>query len=187
MSCPISGKPCHKHKAFHVTEKSADKIETYLVCEDCLYLSTMNEFKINQPSGECPSCGLKMSDILSGSRMGCMKCYTAFEDTMMEIIKKVQQNNLNHIGHIPESYKRKQAEEMSLASFVEELNAKINKAVNAEMYESAALLKNKMEEFAILLRQYKEEILADENRDEKKAPALRQGLSQFIYDFNNSI
>lgn len=170
-----------------MTEKSADKIETYLVCEDCLYLSTMNEIKINQPSKECSSCGLKLSDILSGSRMGCMKCYTAFEDEMQEIIKKVQQNNMKHTGNVPDSHKRKQAEDMSLASFAEELNIKINDAINVEKYEEAALLKKNMEEFVILLRKYKEEILADETRDEKKAPALRQGLSQFIYDFNNSI
>lgn len=181
MNCPINGKPCTKHKGFHVTDKHDGKVETYQVCEDCLYLDTTK--KIGSPVAEvtCESCGVTLNEIIKGGRVGCAQCYTKFGESMAGVIAAVQASTseTQHKGRTPYLWRLEQAEQTSPVSFATELSQKVRLAKRNEEYKSAAKYKKSLDAFQEKLSEYHE-------ADERRAPALRKELADFIFEYRES-
>lgn len=166
MKCPLSGKPCTKHKGFHIAEKHGDKTKNYSVCKDCLYLSVTKGFELPEPP-KCDFCGGLLEDMLKASRMGCAKCYDNFAEEMSYVISSVQFGADRHVGSVPELHKRKMAEETKPEAFVREIKKRIIDLTDKERYEEVSDLKKTLDKF--------EEIVESGGN-----------TAEFIYDFRES-
>lgn len=175
MTCPLNGKPCVKYKCFHITEKHGDKIETHMVCEDCLYISATSKIKMSDEDIACDSCGLKLDEVLKGSRMGCARCYDCFNKTIEHVIKAVQYGD-RHVGRIPATWKMEQAEKTDPLKFLTELKQKYTMSVKSERYERASEIKLSIINFEKLLERYEKE---------GRSPLLRREIATTIYNIRN--
>ncbi|NBT57381.1 hypothetical protein EBT16_01210 [bacterium] len=176
MTCPLNGKPCLKYKCFHITEKNGEKVETHMVCEDCLYISATSKIKMSEEDVSCDSCGMKLEDVLKGSRMGCARCYDAFEGTIEHVIKAVQDGD-RHVGCTPTTWKMDQAEKTDPVKFLAELKQKYRIAVKSERYEKAAVLNSHIVKFEELLERYEKE---------GRSPPVQKEIALMVYDIRES-
>lgn len=99
---------------------------------------------IVQPEEEpvCESCGMTGAQFREGGRLGCAKCYEAFESILKPIIKRTQ-SGVSHRGLVP----------ARLASAMEqselpELKKRLEQCVREEKYEEAARLRDRIRELS---------------------------------------
>lgn len=175
MTCPLSGKPCVKYKCFHITEKHGEKVDSYMVCEDCLYLSATAKIKMSDKDDmSCDSCGMSLEEVLRGSRMGCARCYEKFEGTMEHVIKAVQSGDGDrHTGSVPFSWKMGQAEKTDPIKFLTELKQKYRIAVKSERYEKASFLNSKIAEFEKIM-------------EKRRSSSAKKEIAEFILECRGS-
>ena len=176
MKCPLNGKPCLKYKGFHITEKHGENAENYMVCEDCLYISAASKIKMSDGGISCDSCGLKLEEVLKGSRMGCARCYDCFEGTIGHVIKAVQDAD-RHVGIIPTTWKMEQAEKTDSLKFLTELKQKYRIAVKSERYERASALNSDIIRFEELLGRHEKE---------GRSPPVQKEIATMIYEIRES-
>lgn len=180
MNCPLSGKPCNKHKGFYITEKHGEKYDTYQVCEDCLYLNaSKSNFEIVQDENKCESCGKTLGEIVKDSRVGCAKCYDNFKYSMEYIITAVQGTTESHVGSPPYLWRREQAEKTDPISFATELSQKMKIAKRNEDYKNAARFKSSLDAFMVKLSEYNDS-------DGERSVVLRKEMADFIFQYRES-
>lgn len=165
-----------KHKCFHITEKHGEKVETHMVCEDCLYISATSKIKMSDDDISCDSCGMKLEDVLKGSRMGCARCYDCFQGTIEHVIKAVQGAD-RHTGRIPTTWKMEQAEKTDPVKFLTELKQKYRIAIKSESYEKASALNSDIKRFEELLGRYEKE---------GRSPPVQKEIATMIYEMRES-
>lgn len=91
-------------------------------------------------AGRCTFCGLTMKDFRATGRMGCARCYTTFEPSMRELLRRVH-GSTRHIGH---EYRGPRDEVMERASVLGELREKLRRAIEQEQFEVAAELRDRI-------------------------------------------
>lgn len=170
MKCPLTGKPCLKHKAHTIADKNG---KVHLVCEDCLHLN--KDVWVTDEFGVCPSCGTALESIVKNSRVGCSGCYSHFEVPLSFVIAAVQAGATGHQGPPPESYKRQVAESTRAVTFATELLIKIKSSSKEEIYEDAARLNS-------VLAKVKELISRSDERGEL-LPEDREKLSRIVIEY----
>ena len=91
-------------------------------------------------AGRCSFCGLTMRDFRDTGRMGCARCYTTFEASMRELLRRV------HAGprHIGRQYHAPQDSTMEKASVLGELREKLRRAIEQEQFEVAAEIRDRI-------------------------------------------
>lgn len=173
MNCPITGKPCLKHKGYTVTEKKDGEGKTHSVCEDCLHLN--RDVWVSDEFGACPSCGTTLESIVKNSRIGCAGCYSHFETPLPFIIASVQAGAESHKGKPPQSHKKLVSESTRAVAFATEILVKIKSSSRDEKYEEAARLNS------ILLKV--KELISRSDEKGELLPADREELSKIIMDY----
>lgn len=83
----------------------------------------------------CKNCGRSYYDFQKSGRLGCAKCYEAFEAPVLTTLKQMQKST-THIGKIPS----KQSAGLLKKRKLKELKEQLEKAVGSEDYELAAKL-----------------------------------------------
>ncbi len=91
-------------------------------------------------AGRCTFCGLTMKDFRATGRMGCARCYSVFEPSMRELLRRVH-GSARHIGR---AYHAPQDEVMERVSVLGELREKLRRAVEQEQFEVAAELRDRI-------------------------------------------
>lgn len=87
----------------------------------------------------CQSCGMTFDKFRETGRLGCAKCYEAFEDKMLPLIRRIH-GNIEHNGKIP-----KRAEGvLRVKRNIEKLREELKLAVDHEEYEKAAKLRDEI-------------------------------------------
>jgi protein-arginine kinase activator protein McsA len=187
MKCPLTGKPCIKHKAFHVTEKKDDKINHFIVCEDCLYINEDKKIKMINDDHVCNKCKAKLNEILKGSKIGCVDCYENFKETIETLICHVQKTeDPIHRGAVPNQWRMKIAQETLASTFIEKLEKDMRSAIEQEEYENADKINKILKEFNKVLKKYKKQIKLDEKQEDEKenrAPIVKKELDLIIYNY----
>lgn len=190
MKCPVTGKPCLKHKAYHVVEKKEGKFIDFLVCEDCLY-NQEKKIKMVTDNTNCKNCKTKLDDVLKGEKLGCQKCYQNFEETIKEILKHVQKTeDIIHKGSIPSQWKMEKAKNTLPSEFLEKIKFDLELAIEKEEYEIAIEINKTLNNFEKKLKKYKKQIKLDEKEeDEKKCQAhlIKNELDSIIYNYSENI
>lgn len=87
----------------------------------------------------CPVCGASFADIVREGRAGCPACYETFADELAPSVRRMH-GTLTHTGRAPAAYREKQARKQEMEQLEEQLRA----AVQAERYEDAAVLRDKL-------------------------------------------
>ena len=91
-------------------------------------------------AGKCEFCGLTMKDFRATGRMGCPRCYTTFEPSMRELLRRVH-GSPRHIGR---PYRAPQDAVLEKASVLGELREKLRRAVDQEHFEVAAEIRDRI-------------------------------------------
>jgi protein arginine kinase activator len=105
----------------------------------------------------CSSCGLNYEDFRKFGRLGCGECYTSFKDHLAGLLRKIHGSN-RHLGKTPMSASESAPAVPAKASSsvgttapvvvapvqVEELKKQLHAAIEAEDFEKAAALRDKI-------------------------------------------
>lgn len=91
-------------------------------------------------SGRCTFCGATMSDFRATGRWGCARCYTTFEISMRELLRRVHGNS-RHGGR---AYAPPQPELDERATILGELKERLRRAIESEQFELAADLRDRI-------------------------------------------
>ena len=91
-------------------------------------------------AGKCTFCGATMSDFRSTGRWGCAQCYTAFEPSMRELLRRVH----GHMKHGGRSYEPPAPALDEKSTILGELKERLRRAIESEQFEVAADLRDKI-------------------------------------------
>lgn len=87
----------------------------------------------------CPSCGMTEAELQRGGKLGCAECYKTFGRLLSPTVAKIH-GNVVHTGKSPKGY----AEHKEKVNELDELKKKLEKAIEAQEYEEAAKLRDKI-------------------------------------------
>ncbi len=159
---------CNKHSAtVHVTEISkggggAPLLQQKHVCEACarslelphdpgsLNKGMLDIWKLLRQSAQkaraegslsCPQCGMSLAEFRSKGRLGCPKDYEVFRAHLEPLLLRVH-NAKEHRGRVPGLSDTQRARMAQIS----DLRAKLEVAIREEAYESAARLRDEIQE-----------------------------------------
>lgn len=95
-----------------------------------------------QPSSAaaCPSCGATWAEFRKSGLLGCPDCYEVFDDKLSPLIQRAHDGATHHAGKTP----RRSAELLDRRRLVAALRKQLLEAVDAEHYERAAELRDRL-------------------------------------------
>jgi protein arginine kinase activator len=88
----------------------------------------------------CTFCNSTLADFRTTGRWGCARCYTNFEPTIRELLRRVHGNH-RHVGR---SYEPPPSESLERASALGDLRDKLRRAIDNEQFELAADLRDRI-------------------------------------------
>lgn len=150
---------CGKNVATtHIKTSINGVVESHHLCADCARLShaVQNQFGLSDLLGtffgegvktvpyadkrmRCPGCGSCFDDIVASGRVGCGQCYETFLEQLLPSLQRMHGKAV-HAGKRPRAEEAAPTRESELASLKEQLRA----AVNAEQFEEAAALRDRI-------------------------------------------
>jgi protein arginine kinase activator len=87
----------------------------------------------------CPVCGMTFSRFRSSGRLGCANDYVAFRRGLLPLLEKIH-GSAEHKGRVPTQV----SERLERRKKVSELREELNRAIQAEEYERAATLRDRI-------------------------------------------
>ncbi|TAK96567.1 MAG: excinuclease ABC subunit B [Verrucomicrobia bacterium] len=154
LCCVCKEKPA----TVHLTEIKNDKMQKVDLCEACAKAKGVNESsfaladlllglgasqEIEQSSGgvevKCPKCGFSHADFKKAGRLGCPECYATFADGLESLLKTMHKGT-RHAGKVPEALRSQR----DFADRMKTLQKKLEKAIEDENFEQAAILRDEM-------------------------------------------
>ncbi len=155
---PIDCFECKKPIAVRYTEVAAGVITHTIMCADCPHLErrlqglpALGEVEAaSAPAGLCcGNCGTTLDAVRKGNLLGCIECYSVFEDVIIsELIASNRVSKMSatvkkgvplHIGRAPGEIK-----EISPSLKLLALNEALNETLRSEDYEQAAWLRDQI-------------------------------------------
>ena len=150
-----------KEATVHYTQIAGDKIQKVDLCEACAKSKGVNDpmgfsladlllglgasQEIEQSAGgselKCVRCGFTQADFKKAGRLGCPECYQTFSEALGGLLKTMHKGT-RHVGKVPEALKQGR----DLTERVKDLQAKLNKAITAEDFEEAAILRDEIKQ-----------------------------------------
>lgn len=139
----------------HLTNISGGTVSEYHLCEKCAVderlaselknfdifeiFSQKNKQEQSAPETVCPVCGTSLSEFKKTAIAGCGKCYEVFYPVIKTMLIRIHGSD----EHIKDSEVIK-----SPQSAAQTLREQLKKAVEAEEYEKAAVLRDKIKELS---------------------------------------
>jgi protein arginine kinase activator len=90
--------------------------------------------------GRCDFCSATLGDFRATGRLGCPRCYAAFETSLRDLLRRVH-GSARHIGR---QYEAPQRDELQRQTQVGELRAQLKRAIEAEQFELAADIRDRL-------------------------------------------
>jgi protein arginine kinase activator len=158
---------CKEREAtVHLTQIAGDKMQKVDLCEECAKTKGVNDptgfsladlllglgasQEIDQSSGgaelKCPRCGFTQADFKKAGRLGCPECYKTFAEGLDGLLKSMHKGT-RHAGKVPEALRQTR----DLSDRLKVLQKKLNKAVEEEHFEQAALLRDEIKQMNVKL------------------------------------
>ena len=155
MKCQVCGIAV---ATVHVKEMKNDQVTEMHLCEKCArekgYHSMLDESKHSLASQfiwmaenlfpetaskmtqvQCSECGLKHSDFMRTGRLGCPSCYRELEGQLKQILRRVH-GSVRHVGKAP----GKEGEVFERRRRIQKLHEELDRAIEREEYEQAAVI-----------------------------------------------
>lgn len=151
---------CKKNPAtVHLTEIVDEQMTELHLCEECAkkkssqmeqqfglsdLLAGLADFEKpvedkDAVSLQCPNCGLTYKDFKKIGRLGCSECYDTFKKFLSPLLKRIHGSS-SHCGKSPVKAGKPSKKELDLV----DLRLRLQKAVEAEEYEEAAKLRDRI-------------------------------------------
>ena len=90
--------------------------------------------------GTCPGCGATLADFRESGRLGCGECYITFTSPLRDLLRRLH-GSMQHVG---ERYAVPGAPAPDPASDASELRNRLRAAIEAEDFEQAAELRDRL-------------------------------------------
>ncbi len=87
----------------------------------------------------CPDCGMTFAEFRSKGRLGCPKDYEIFRQQLQPLLLRIH-NAAQHVGRVPDQEQRERRDRLT------DLREKLDQAVRDEAYESAAALRDEIDQ-----------------------------------------
>jgi protein arginine kinase activator len=91
-------------------------------------------------TARCSFCNATLRDFRSTGRLGCARCYTAFEPSLRDLLRRVHGSS-KHLGRRYESPEIAMSEEQTE---LHELRERLRRAIESEQFELAAELRDRI-------------------------------------------
>ena len=95
--------------------------------------------KNNSDNSICQNCGLSYQEFAQSGLFGCEECFNYFDEKLDILFKRIH-GNIRHTGKRPASF----LEKMEVESEISELKKEMQAAVEAENFERAAEIRDKI-------------------------------------------
>jgi protein arginine kinase activator len=158
MKCEICGK---NEATVHLTEIVNDKVTKLNLCEVCAKdkgTEMEEHFGLNdllagladigqtaKPEAaqtiKCGSCGFTYQDFKKVGRLGCGDCYESFKKELTQLLRRIHSAD-RHVGKVPVTAGKTVKDTQT----IQELRIRMEKAIQAEEFEEAARLRDKIKE-----------------------------------------
>lgn len=99
--------------------------------------------QVNAAQGDatrCSFCSSTLRDFRQSGRVGCAHCYTAFEQALRDLLRRVHGNS----RHVGDSYDGPSDEQMLSVGTAEQLRQRLQRAIDTEQFELAATLRDQL-------------------------------------------
>jgi len=159
MLCQICGK---NPATVHYTEAHDNKMSEIHVCENCAeekgfqQSAKQHQFDIGELLAgmvdtmtsteeervghvQCPECGLPYSGFKETGRLGCAKCYAAFQFQLRPLLRRIH-GDTRHRGKVPV----RDGEGVSRTRQIQRLHDELQRAVEREDFERAAEIRDEI-------------------------------------------
>lgn len=93
----------------------------------------------NSKLSACPQCGMTISAFNHQGRLGCDKCYEAFQQHLVPLIKRIQ-GSTSYEGRLPQ----RGAEDLKVEQTIKQLRNDLIQAVKQEQFEKAAQIRDEI-------------------------------------------
>jgi protein arginine kinase activator len=150
-----------KEAKVHLTQIVGEKVQKVDLCEDCAKQKGVNDpagfsladlllglgasQEIEQAAGgtelKCAKCGFSQADFKKTGRLGCPSCYGTFAEGLEGLLKTMHKGT-RHTGKVPESLRKTR----DLSDRLKLLQKRLNKAVEDENFEQAAILRDEIKQ-----------------------------------------
>src|SRR6478609_616252 len=150
-----------KNATVHLTQIAGEKMQKVDLCEECAKAKGVNDQtgfsladlllglgasqELEQSAGgaeaKCPQCGFTHADFKKSGRLGCSECYVTFSEGLGGLLKTMHKGT-RHVGKVPESLRTRR----DLSNQLTALQKKLNKAIETEDFEQAALLRDQIKQ-----------------------------------------
>jgi len=102
---------------------------------------------------KCPNCGMTYKDFKTIGQLGCGECYKSFRKNLLPLLKRIH-GSTQYFGKTPfvvpmaanAKTQAQKAKAVSAAQELQELRAKLQRAIQTEEFEEAARLRDKIKE-----------------------------------------
>lgn len=133
-------------KHYHLCENCAQELKEEqqdVENEDLMAeaFSSLSDSEI-QEAESCPRCGLDFEEFKKTGRLGCAKCYGAFEEKIEPLIKRIHGAD-QHVGLTSQET---QLGKVSESRKIQMLRKELDRCVKEEKYEEAAELRDRISE-----------------------------------------
>jgi protein arginine kinase activator len=150
-----------KEATVHLTQITGDKMQKVDLCEECAKTKGVNDptgfsladlllglgasQEIEQAAGgvelKCPRCGFTQGDFKKSGRLGCPECYRTFAEALGGLLKSMHKGT-RHVGKAPEALRQSR----DLTDRLKVLQDRLAKAIAAEDFEGAAVLRDEIKQ-----------------------------------------
>jgi len=150
-----------KEATVHLTQIAGDKMQKVDLCEECAKTKGVNDptgfsladlllglgasQEIEQAGGgaelKCARCGFTQADFKKAGRLGCPECYKTFAEPLEGLLKTMHKGT-RHIGKVPEMFRQTR----DLSDRLKGLQKRLNKAIEDEDFEEAAILRDEIKQ-----------------------------------------
>ncbi|MCC6244044.1 MAG: UvrB/UvrC motif-containing protein [Gemmatimonadaceae bacterium] len=129
----------------HLCEKCAAEkgVETTLAVPQhplADILQAVQQHGTPEETGSCAFCGATARDFRATGRLGCPHCYDSMEQSLRELLRRLHGNS-KHVGiayHTPVTHVLEKADSLH------DLRDRLRRAVDAEQFELAAELRDRL-------------------------------------------
>ena len=143
--CAQGDNPWHQSHDDTSYHSHQDDIEEAFVVKQILqHLATKHGINFQEMAfkeeKQCPTCHMTLKDIAHVGKFGCADCYATFKDDIIDIVRRVQGGQFEHVGKTPQSSHKK----LVIKKQIEEKTKYLNKLIEEQNFEEAAVIRDEI-------------------------------------------
>jgi protein arginine kinase activator len=160
---------CHERDAvLNLTQIVKNAVTQLHLCEKCAaergieatvsmpthplgaFLDAVQQQAVQHPgdAARCANCGTSLKDFRASGRLGCAQCYSAFEHSLRDLLRRVH-GNAQHVGR---RYEVPNPALLERDANIGALRTRLQLAIEREEFETAAQLRDQIRTLELTLR-----------------------------------